>query len=138
MKNPALTYGAAGIAGLGFSKLSSLLNSTNSSTGQSLLYNLFAANQSTPNFIAFALQRETEPGDDVQGTFSIGMSFYPRVHSQLEMRSQAKWTLHIHKSLEVTTSLRGPFIILIDGTSWSTQLSSTTVTTVSLCRAAWL
>jgi hypothetical protein len=74
-----LTYGAAGIAGLGFSKLSSLMNRTNSSTGQSLLYNLFAANQSTPNFIAFALQRETQPGDDVQGIFSIGMSCYLEV-----------------------------------------------------------
>lgn len=79
VRNPAMTYGAAGIAGLGFSKLSSLLNSTNSSTGQSLLYNLFEANQSTPNFIAFALQRTTEPGDEVQGTFSIGTSCCPTV-----------------------------------------------------------
>lgn len=79
VKNPAMTYGAAGIAGLGFSRLSSLLNSTNSSTGQSLLYNLFAANQSTPNFIAFALQRETQPGDAVEGTFSIGKLCYPTI-----------------------------------------------------------
>jgi len=71
-----LSYGAAGIAGLGFNKLSFLdltVNSTNAITGRSLLFNLFAANTSTPNFIAFALQRGTQPGDDVQGSFSIGM-----------------------------------------------------------------
>jgi len=71
-----LTYGAVGIAGLGFNKLSFLdmaVNNTNATTGRSLLFNLFAANMSTPNFIAFALQRETQPGDDVQGSFSIGV-----------------------------------------------------------------
>lgn len=50
-----------------------LVNNTDSATGRSLLYNLFAANLSTPNFIAFALQRGTQPDDDVQGSFSIGM-----------------------------------------------------------------
>ncbi|KDR83745.1 hypothetical protein GALMADRAFT_236101 [Galerina marginata CBS 339.88] len=73
--NPALGYGAQGIAGLGFTRLSSIdqmVNSTGNSTGRSLLYNLFATNPSEPNFIAFALQRSSEPGDDVEGSFSIG------------------------------------------------------------------
>lgn len=73
--NPALGYGAKGIAGLGFTSLSTIdftLNGTQSSLGRSLLYNLFEANPSEPNFIAFALQRESEPGAEVIGSFSIG------------------------------------------------------------------
>jgi len=49
-----------------------MLNGTHNSTGRSLLFNLFATNPSEPNFIAFALQRSSEPGDDVEGSFSIG------------------------------------------------------------------
>lgn len=75
MDNPAFNYGAQGIAGLGFTRLSSIdfaINGTKKSTGRSLLFNLFEANPSEPNFIAFALQRSTEPGDDVEGSFSVG------------------------------------------------------------------
>jgi len=77
VNNPALGYGAQGIAGLGFTRLSTIdlmvnNSNTNQTSGRSLLYNLFAANPSEPNFIAFALQRSTEPGDDVEGSFSIG------------------------------------------------------------------
>lgn len=75
VNNPALGYGAQGIAGLGFTRLSTIdsqVNGTHNSTGRSLLFNLFASNPSEPNFIAFALQRSSEPGDDVEGTFSIG------------------------------------------------------------------
>lgn len=75
VKNPALGYGAEGIAGLGFTRLSNIdmkVNGTNSAAGRSLLYNLFETNPSEPNFIAFALQRSSEPEDDVEGSFSIG------------------------------------------------------------------
>ena len=41
-----------------------------------MLYNLFLANPSQPNFIAFALQRTTDASDTVQGNFSIGNTFY--------------------------------------------------------------
>lgn len=62
--------------GLGFDSLShidGLVNSTNASTGRSLLYNLFYQNPSTPNFIAFSLERSSDPSaDEVQGTFAIG------------------------------------------------------------------
>jgi len=74
-RNPALSYGAVGIAGLGFTMLSNIdfaVNRTNAATGRSLLFNLFQANPSEPNFVAFALQRGSQPGDDVEGTFSIG------------------------------------------------------------------
>ena len=76
--NPALSYGADGIAGLGFTSLSTvdaLVNHTGASTGRSLLYNAFADNPSEPNFIAFSLQRNSDPDNDVQGSFSIGKSF---------------------------------------------------------------
>ncbi|KAF8812440.1 aspartic peptidase A1 [Phlegmacium glaucopus] len=72
--NPALSYGAQGIAGLGFTRLSSidgLLNSTRQSTGRSLLHNLFLVNLSQPNFISFALQRSTDADSNVQGSFAI-------------------------------------------------------------------
>lgn len=74
-QNPALGYGAAGIAGLGFTSLSTvdaLVNHTGADTGRSLLFNAFDDNPSEPNYIAFSLQRDADPDHDVQGTFSIG------------------------------------------------------------------
>ncbi|KAI0081845.1 acid protease [Panus rudis PR-1116 ss-1] len=73
--NPALSYGADGIVGLGFTSLSTvdaLVNRTGASTGRSLLFNAFADNPSEPNFIAFSMQRTSDPTDDAPGTFSIG------------------------------------------------------------------
>ncbi len=61
--------------GLGFTSLSSIdavINKTGSSSGRSLLYNLFSANPKEPNFIAVSLQRSTDPTADVEGTFLIG------------------------------------------------------------------
>jgi saccharopepsin len=75
VKNPAMSYGAQGIAGLGFNRLSSIdlvINETQQSTGRSLLFNLFETNPTEPNFIAFALQRNSDTTDDVEGSFSIG------------------------------------------------------------------
>lgn len=74
-QNPAISYGTSGIVGLGFTSLSSidaLVNKTGSSSGRSLLYNLFLDNPNEPNFIAFSLQRSSDPTADVQGTFLIG------------------------------------------------------------------
>lgn len=73
-QNPALSYGAIGILGLGFDSLSSidaLVNSTGASTGRSFLYNLFQDNPSEPNFIALSLQ-STSDDDQVTGSFAIG------------------------------------------------------------------
>ena len=50
-QNPALSYGAVGIVGLGFTQLSTidaLVNHTGSSTGRSLLYNAFESNKAEP------------------------------------------------------------------------------------------
>ncbi|KDQ28961.1 hypothetical protein PLEOSDRAFT_1112018 [Pleurotus ostreatus PC15] len=74
-QNPALSYGAVGILGLGFTSLSTvdaLVNRSGADTGRSLLYNLFEDNPSEPNFIAFALQRSTHADNEVEGSFSIG------------------------------------------------------------------
>lgn len=74
--NPALSYGADGIAGLGFTSLSTidaLVNRTNTSTGRSLLFSLFEDNPQEPNFISFSMQRGDDPTADVEGTFGIGM-----------------------------------------------------------------
>ncbi|TDL29886.1 acid protease [Rickenella mellea] len=73
--NPVLSSGGSGIAGLGFTALSTIdyeVNKTGASYGRSLLYNAFQADKTTPNFIAFALQRTDDPTDDVTGSFSIG------------------------------------------------------------------
>ncbi|KAK7695439.1 hypothetical protein QCA50_000075 [Cerrena zonata] len=73
--NPALSYGADGIAGLGFTSLSTidaLVNKTGSSSGRSLLFNMFADNPSEPNFISFSMQRSNDPSGDVEGSFGIG------------------------------------------------------------------
>ncbi|KAF9247043.1 aspartic peptidase domain-containing protein [Melanogaster broomeanus] len=73
-ENPALSYGAAGILGLGFDSLSTIdatINATGSSSGRTLLYNLFEDNPSEPNFIAFSLQSSSD-GDNIEGSFSIG------------------------------------------------------------------
>lgn len=73
--NPISSAGVAGIVGLGFSKLSNVdavLSNEGQTTGRSLLYNVFAENPKEPNFIAFSLQRQLEPGSDVEGSFSIG------------------------------------------------------------------
>jgi len=69
--------GARGIAGLGFTSLSSIDaegNQTHSNADRSLLYNLFQVNPSEPNFIGFMLQRNASqnPQDSQDGSFSIG------------------------------------------------------------------
>jgi len=74
-QSPAVTYGANGIIGLGFtsrSTIDNLVTKMGSSSGHSLLYNLFSDKPNEPNFIAFSLQRSTDPAADVQGTFLIG------------------------------------------------------------------
>jgi saccharopepsin len=75
-ENAVLDYGTSGVMGLGFNSLSTIdaaVNASSSSNGRSLLYNLFYDNPSTPNFIAFSLQRsEDSDADEVIGTFSVG------------------------------------------------------------------
>ena len=61
--------------GLGFDSLSTIdavVNHTGASTGRSLLYNAFHTNPNEPNYMAFSLQRSTDPDSDVEGVFTIG------------------------------------------------------------------
>lgn len=77
--NPALSYDAVGVLGLGFTSLSSIdyaVNKTGASTGRCLLYNMFNDNPSEPNYMTFSLQRSTESDDDVPGVFTIGQTLH--------------------------------------------------------------
>ncbi|KDQ64498.1 hypothetical protein JAAARDRAFT_28127 [Jaapia argillacea MUCL 33604] len=94
--NPALSYGANGILGLGFTSLSTIdavVNGTGSSAGRSLLYNAFLDNPSEPNYLAFSLQRSTEPNDPVQGTFSIGETD-PTYAAVLQQPAVSTWPVN--------------------------------------------
>ena len=73
--NPALSYGAQGLIGLGFTSLSNidhLMNQTGSSAGRSFLFNAFSVNPQEPNFISFALSRSGDDQDEVDGAMTIG------------------------------------------------------------------
>lgn len=98
--NPALQFGALGTLGLGFTSLSTidaLVNGTDSSSGRSVLYNLFAAHPDEPNFIAFALQRSLADGvgtaDDVEGSFSIG-EYEPEYKAVADEPKISTWPVH--------------------------------------------
>lgn len=138
-QNPALTYGAVGLLGLGFDSLSNIdayVNSTGASTGRSLLYNLFQDNPSEPNFIALSLQ-STSDGDQVTGSFAIGEteSQYSNVTSTNKIptwpvESPARWNVLLDsfivgtKTYSVSTSVQGApsnkAVVLLDsGTSYT-------------------
>ncbi|KAJ3563842.1 hypothetical protein NP233_g8671 [Leucocoprinus birnbaumii] len=97
--NPVLGYGLDGIAGLGFTSLSNIdyqVNKSNSDTGRSLLYNLFALNPKEPNFLAFSLLRSTNPADEAEGSFSIG-EYEPEFASVANTTRISTWPVHSPK-----------------------------------------
>lgn len=97
-QNPALSYGALGIVGLGFTQLSTidaLVNHTGGSTGRSLLYNAFNDDKTEPNYIAFSLQRSAQPNDDVEGSFSIGQCLTRSEEAWINLSLQAKLSLNM-------------------------------------------
>ncbi|EJD48410.1 acid protease [Auricularia subglabra TFB-10046 SS5] len=72
--NPVLNLGAVGVLGLGFTGLSAIdstVNGTGEAYGRSLLYNIFAQDESVPNFITFLLSRSNDPAAPVEGSFTI-------------------------------------------------------------------
>ncbi|KAM6495888.1 Aspartic peptidase domain containing protein [Amanita muscaria] len=74
VNNPAIGYGARGIAGLGFTSLSYVDaegNKTQSNADRSLLYNLFQVHPTQPNFFGFMLKRNDSQATE-EGSFSIG------------------------------------------------------------------
>lgn len=83
--NPALSYGAQGMLGLGFTSLSNidhLMNQTGSSSGRSFLFNAFSANPQEPNFISFVLSRLNDDQDGADGSMTI--SEYVPGYEQIE------------------------------------------------------
>jgi saccharopepsin len=139
-QNPALGFGAQGIIGLGFTSLSTidaLVSRTGASTGRSLLYNLFEADPSQPNFIAFALQRSTVPGAVGLGSFSVG-EYVPQYAGVADTpaiptfppKSPTRWTVLMDslivqgRTVSVSSTITGvPFnkaVALLDsGTSYT-------------------
>ena len=142
--NPALSYGTSGILGLGFTSLSTvdaLVNRTGASSGRSLLYNLFNDNPTEPNFIAFSLQRSSDPTDDIEGTFLIGEvePEYAAVNKTtaiptFPVNSPTRWTVLLDavfvgtNTISVTTTVANApsnrAVVLVDsGTSYTYVLS---------------
>ncbi|KAF8524628.1 aspartic peptidase domain-containing protein [Hysterangium stoloniferum] len=75
VQNSVLQLGAKGVLGTSFTRLSGIdyaVNATGNSWGRSLLFNIFALNPNEPNFMAYSLQRNLDPDQDVEGLFTIG------------------------------------------------------------------
>jgi len=140
VNNPVLSYDADGIAGLGFTSLSTidaLVNQTGASSGRSMLFNAFSENPQEPNYIAFALQRATEPDDEVEGTFSIGETAdeYAAVLTTnpiptFPVNSPRRWSVLLdglvvgNKQIPVTSAVQGApsnkaVVVLDTGTSYT-------------------
>ena len=118
VNNPVLSYDADGIAGLGFTSLSTvdaLVNQTGASSGRSLLYNAFVFNPTDPNYIAFALQSVSDPDDDVEGTFSIGTQAQLITTNVIIIVTQARLWTSMPVYLKLRLSLLFPSIPLEDG-----------------------
>lgn len=75
VQNSVLQMGAKGVLGTSFTRLSGIdyaVNATGNSWGRSLLFNIFALNPNEPNLMAYSLQRNLDPDQDVEGLFTIG------------------------------------------------------------------
>lgn len=138
--NPALSYGAEGILGLGFTQLSTidaLVNRTGASTGRSFLYNAFRDNLQTPNFISLALERASDTADEIQGVITVGEydSSYSAVantthHSTWPEAYPSRWNILLSavlvgdRAIAVSTNVTGvasnrAVALLDSGTSYT-------------------
>lgn len=142
VNNPALSYGAQGMLGLGFTSLSNidhLLNQTGSSTGRSFLFNAFSVNPQEPNFISFVLSRSSDDqlGGEVNGAITIGE--YVPEYNQIEqtpaistwpVNNPTRWNILLEAVLvgatpvEVTSKISNApvnraVIVLDTGTSYT-------------------
>lgn len=138
--NPALSYGAQGVLGLGFTSLSNIDSAVNSSGGdwgRSLLYNAFLDNPDEKNYITFALQRSTQVSGDVEGVFTVGEidSNYTDIEDASEIStwpvsSPSRWNVLLQafmvgsNTYDVTTNVpdapsNNAVVLLDSGTSYS-------------------
>ena len=87
VNNPALSYGALGMLGLGFTSLSNidqLVNQTGSSSDRNFLFNAFSINPQQPNFITFVLSRLSDDQVDDEANGAITISEYIPEYQQIE------------------------------------------------------
>lgn len=76
VNNPITNLNADALLGAGFDRLSTIdfqINASHASYGRSLLFNLFAQNSSSANYMAVVLQRDDDPEGQV-GSISISKS----------------------------------------------------------------
>lgn len=116
--NPALSYGAQGMLGLGFTSLSNidhLLSQAGFSAGRSFLFNAFSINPQEPNFISFVLSRSSDDQlqDEVNGVMTI--SEYVPEYQQIEqtpaistwpIENPTRWNILLEAVLVGPTSIR--------------------------------
>ncbi|KII95204.1 hypothetical protein PLICRDRAFT_48168 [Plicaturopsis crispa FD-325 SS-3] len=139
-QNPALSYGAQGILGLGFTSLSTIdavINASSASTGRSFLYNLFQDNPKEPNFIAMSLQRSADKNTTIEGTFAVG-EYDPDYKAVADMTAISTWPVNSpsrwnvlldavligNQTITPSTAVNGApsdkAVVLLDsGTSWT-------------------
>ncbi|THH33603.1 hypothetical protein EUX98_g579 [Antrodiella citrinella] len=151
VNNPVLSYNANGIAGLGFTSLSTvdaLVNQTGAASGRSMLYNAFVQNPQEPNYIAFSLQSSADSEDEVVGTFSIGETVdqYASVLKTnsiptFPVNSPTRWSVLLDglvvggQQVSVSSTVQGApsnqaVVVLDTGTSY-------TYTTEAVCNAIY-
>ncbi|OBZ76690.1 Aspartic protease [Grifola frondosa] len=72
-----------------------------------------------PNFIAFSLQRSLEPGDDVEGFFSIG-EYEPQYAAVMNSSALSTWPVSVPLSTSVNGAPSGKAVVMLDsGTSYT-------------------
>ena len=123
--NPILSWGAEGLLGLGSNSLSTvdhLVNGTGNTWGRSILFNIFAQSPTTPNYIAFLLQRsEVESTVSAEGSFTIG-ELEPEYESAINATDPiATWPL--------TNPTR--WTVLVDGYDTTGAVSHSLSSTIS-------
>ncbi|KAK2466208.1 hypothetical protein APHAL10511_001850 [Amanita phalloides] len=150
--NPAVESGARGVAGLGFTSLSSIDakgNQTQSNADRSLLYNLFQVNPSQPNFIGFILQPNFSNSSHTsqEGSFSIGEyePGYERIANQPSIptwpvESPSRWTVLLDSiivgdqiivpSTSVSDAPSNKAVVLVDSGSTFTYASPEVVNAI--------
>lgn len=118
VNNPALSYGAQGMLGLGFTSLSNidhLLNQTGSSSGRSFLFNAFSINPQEPNFISFLLSRSSNDQLQDQVNGAITISEYVPEYKQIEQtpaistwptKNPTRWSVLLEAVHVGTTSVK--------------------------------
>ncbi len=120
--NPIFNFGADGILGLGFDGLSNVdatISNAGATYGHSFLYNAFAQDTSTPNFVAVQLERKNYLPTDVQSILAIG-TFEPEYQNVSLTQAISTWP--------VSSPTR--WTVLLDGYEYADGVKRTMTTKV--------